>query len=38
MSWTWDAQWLYVAGPMLGAVVGVFAYGYVRNHTPERND
>lgn len=29
-SWTWDAQWLYVVGPMLGAIVGVLAYRYVR--------
>jgi glycerol uptake facilitator-like aquaporin len=29
-SWTWDAQWLYVVGPMLGAVVGVLAYRSVR--------
>lgn len=30
VSWTWEAQWLYVAGPMLGAIVGVLAYRYVR--------
>ena len=35
MSWTWDAQWLYVAGPMVGAVAGVLVYGYVRGDTLE---
>jgi MIP family channel proteins len=35
-SWTWDAQWIYVAGPAIGAVVGVLAYGYVRGELSER--
>ena len=35
MSWTWDAQWIYVAGPMIGAVAGVLAYGYVRGDSQE---
>jgi MIP family channel proteins len=30
VSWTWEAQWLYVAGPMLGAIAGVLAYRFVR--------
>jgi MIP family channel proteins len=30
VSWTWSDQWLYVAGPMIGAVVGVLAYQLVR--------
>src|SRR5262249_24857147 len=30
VSWTWDGQWLYVVGPMLGAVVGVLAYQFIR--------
>lgn len=29
VSWTWADQWLYVAGPMLGAVAGVLAYRLV---------
>ncbi len=30
VSWTWSDQWLYVAGPALGAVAGVLAYQFVR--------
>lgn len=30
VAWTWADQWLYVAGPLLGAVVGVLAYRFVR--------
>jgi glycerol uptake facilitator-like aquaporin len=30
VSWTWSDQWLYVAGPALGAVIGVLAYQVVR--------
>jgi MIP family channel proteins len=30
VSWTWNDQWLYVAGPALGAVIGVLAYQVVR--------
>lgn len=31
VSWTWQDQWLYVAGPALGAVAGVFIYNVIRN-------
>ncbi len=31
VSWTWQDQWLYVAGPALGAVAGVFIYNWIRN-------
>jgi MIP family channel proteins len=31
VSWTWQDQWLYVAGPALGALLGVFLYNWVRN-------
>lgn len=34
VSWTWDAQWLYVLGPCLGAVAGALAYGVVRGEIP----
>jgi MIP family channel proteins len=30
VSWTWTDQWLYIAGPALGAVAGVLAYQLVR--------
>ena len=30
VSGTWDAQWLYVAGPILGALLGAFAYSLLR--------
>jgi MIP family channel proteins len=33
VSWTWTDQWLYVAGPMLGAVAGALAYRLVRGET-----
>lgn len=31
VSWTWQDQWLYVAGPALGAVAGVFIYNWIRD-------
>jgi aquaporin NIP len=30
VSWTWADQWLYLAGPAVGAVAGVLVYRYVR--------
>lgn len=27
---TWDSQWLYVAGPIIGALLGAFAYTLLR--------
>jgi MIP family channel proteins len=30
VSWTWTDQWLYVAGPILGAVAGVLCYQFIR--------
>jgi aquaporin NIP len=33
VSWNWTDQWLYVVGPMLGAVGGVIAYQFVRGDT-----
>lgn len=30
VSWTWQDQWLFVAGPALGAVAGVFIYNAIR--------
>lgn len=34
-SWTWDSQWLYIAGPMIGAVAGVLAYQFIRGDIPQ---
>jgi glycerol uptake facilitator-like aquaporin len=31
VSLTWQDQWLYVAGPAIGAVLGVFIYNGIRN-------
>jgi aquaporin NIP len=31
VSWTWQDQWLYIAGPALGALAGVFIYNWIRN-------
>lgn len=33
VAWTWADQWLYVAGPMLGAVAGALAYQAVRGRS-----
>jgi MIP family channel proteins len=30
LSWTWTAQWVYVLGPMLGAVAGAVMYRWLR--------
>jgi MIP family channel proteins len=31
VSWTWTAQWVYLLGPMLGAVVGAYVYRWLRD-------
>ncbi len=33
-SGTWGSFWVYVAGPIIGAAIGVFAYGLVRGPKP----
>jgi aquaporin NIP len=33
-SGTWSSFWVYVLGPVVGAAVGVFAYGLVRGPKP----
>ncbi len=33
-SGTWGSFWVYVAGPLVGAAIGVFAYGLVRGPSP----
>lgn len=30
VSGTWQSQWIYLVGPVCGALVGVFAYDYLR--------
>jgi len=30
MSWTWSAQWVYILGPLLGAVAGAYVYRWLR--------
>jgi len=30
MSWTWTAQWVYIVGPLLGAVAGAYVYRWLR--------
>jgi MIP family channel proteins len=34
VSWTWQDQWLYVAGPAIGAVAGVLLYNWIRAGEP----
>ena len=34
VSWTWQDQWLYVAGPAIGAVAGVLLYNWTRTGEP----
>jgi len=31
MSGTWTAQWVYIAGPLLGAVAGAYVYRWLRD-------
>jgi MIP family channel proteins len=31
VSWTWTSQWLYVVGPITGAVVGAVIYRFIRS-------
>ncbi len=35
VSWMWTDQWLYVAGPALGAVAGALVYRFVRGELPK---
>ncbi|GCE15446.1 MIP/aquaporin family protein [Tengunoibacter tsumagoiensis] len=34
ISWTWDAQWVYVLAPLVGAVAGALVYQWVRQGHP----
>ncbi len=31
VAWTWDGQWLYLVGPIAGAVAGAFMYMVIRD-------
>ena len=33
VSWTWSDQWLYVVGPIAGAVAGALVYAFIRGET-----
>lgn len=33
VSGQWDSFWIYVAGPVIGAAIGVFGYRFVRGET-----
>ncbi len=38
LSGTWTAQWVYWAGPIVGAVLGALLYRYVRDANPPKPD
>jgi glycerol uptake facilitator-like aquaporin len=33
-SGTWTDFWIYVAGPVVGAAIGAFAYQFIREERP----
>lgn len=36
MSWTWTAQWVYIVGPMIGAVAGAYVYRWLREASHQK--
>lgn len=36
MSWTWTAQWIYIVGPMIGAVAGASVYRWLREMSQQQ--
>jgi len=38
VSWTWHAQWLYVVGPIAGALLGALTYALIREHVGDGSD
>lgn len=35
VSGVWDSQWIYIAGPVVGALAGGFLYSLIRGEQPE---
>ena len=31
VGWTWTSQWIYVVGPIVGAAIAAFFYGWIRD-------
>ena len=38
VSGTWTAQWLYLVAPVIGALLGAFAYQFIRGRQPEQGE
>ncbi len=36
VSWTWTAQWIYIVGPMIGAVAGAYVYRWLRQASQQQ--
>jgi MIP family channel proteins len=36
MSWTWSAQWVYILGPMIGAVAAAYVYRWLREANQQK--
>lgn len=36
VSWTWTAQWIYIIGPMIGAVAGAYVYRWLREASQQQ--
>lgn len=36
VSWTWTAQWMYIVGPMIGAVAGASVYRWLRQASQQQ--
>ena len=36
MSWTWTSQWVYILGPMIGAVAGAYVYRWLREASHQK--
>lgn len=36
VSWTLAAQWIYIVGPMIGAVAGAYVYRWLRESSQQQ--